>query len=211
MQLGFVGLGKMGLNMVARLRRSGHEIVAFDRNAEAVEHAAATGARSASSLDALVSDLSPPRAVWIMVPSGEPTESTVTALGQRLSANDVIVDGGNSNFHDDVRRAETLARQGIHYIDAGTSGGIWGLDQGYCLMVGGTVRLVGRYDPATLAKALVDEGITMFDGALATYQGFLEYKNVGGLKQIDCGVLRLIAVSGSSLSHRGRRLPADAT
>src|SRR3984893_12907977 len=106
MQLGFVGLGKMGLNMVARLRRSGHEIVAFDRNAEAVEHAGATGARSATSLDALVSDLSPPRAIWIMVPAGEPTESTVTALGERLSANDVLVDGGHSHLHHDGRRAE---------------------------------------------------------------------------------------------------------
>jgi 6-phosphogluconate dehydrogenase len=153
MQLGFVGLGKMGLNMVARLRRSGHEIVAFDRNAEAVEQAAATGARSTSSLDALVSDLSPPRAVWIMVPAGEPTESTVTALGQRLSANDVIVDGGNSNFHDDVRRAETLGRQGIHYIDAGTSGGVWGLEQGYCLMVGGTPEACRRLEPVFLALA----------------------------------------------------------
>jgi len=153
MQLGFVGLGKMGLNMVARLRRSGHEIVAFDRNAEAVGRAVATGARSASSLDALVSHLSPPRAVWIMVPAGEPTESTVTALGQRLSPNDVIVDGGNSNFHDDVRRAETLARQGIHYIDAGTSGGVWGLDQGYCLMVGGNAEVCSRLEPVFLALA----------------------------------------------------------
>jgi 6-phosphogluconate dehydrogenase len=153
MQLGFVGLGKMGLNMVTRLRRSGHEIVAFDRNAEAVGRAVATGARSASSLDALVSLLSPPRAVWIMVPAGEPTESTVTALGQRLSPNDVIVDGGNSNFHDDVRRAETLARQGIHYIDAGTSGGVWGLDQGYCLMVGGTAEVCSRLEPVFLALA----------------------------------------------------------
>ena len=153
MQLGFVGLGKMGLSMVTRLRRSGHEIVAFDRNAEAAGRAVATGARSASSLDALVSLLAPPRAVWIMVPAGEPTESTVTALGQRLSANDVIVDGGNSNFHDDVRRAETLARQGIHYIDAGTSGGIWGLDQGYCLMVGGTAEVCSRLEPVFLALA----------------------------------------------------------
>jgi 6-phosphogluconate dehydrogenase len=153
MQLGFVGLGKMGLNMVTRLRRNGHEIVAFDRNEEAIGRAVATGARSASSLDALVSHLSPPRAVWIMVPAGEPTESTVMALGQRLSPNDVIVDGGNSNFHDDVRRAETLTRQGIHYIDAGTSGGVWGLDQGYCLMVGGSAEVCSRLEPVFLALA----------------------------------------------------------
>src|SRR5687767_4524307 len=120
MQLGFIGLGKMGLNMVTRLGRGGHEIVALDSSAEAVERASAPGSRVVSSLQALVSALTPPRSVWIMVPAGEPTESTVTALGACLAAGDVIVDGGNSNFHDDVRRAEALTRQRIHYIDVGT-------------------------------------------------------------------------------------------
>src|SRR5262245_40811428 len=111
-ELGFVGLGKMGLNMVTRLRRGGHDIVAFDRAEAAVSRAASTGARSVSSLDALVSALPQPRAVWVMVPAGEPTESTITALGERLASDDVIVDGGNSNFHDDVRRAAALKAKG---------------------------------------------------------------------------------------------------
>src|SRR4029078_5320793 len=130
MQLGFVGLGKMGLNMVTRLTRGGHAIVAFDRSADAVAKAEAAGAKGAASLDALVAALLPPRSVWVMVPSGTPTESTVEALGGLLSRGDAIIDGGNTNFHDDVRRAETLAEKGIQYIDAGTSGGIWGLTEG---------------------------------------------------------------------------------
>jgi 6-phosphogluconate dehydrogenase len=147
MQLGFVGLGKMGLNMVTRLVRDGHEIVAFDRNAEAVERASVAGARSASSLDALVASLAAPRAIWIMVPAGEPTESTVTALSTRLSEGDIIIDGGNSNYHDDVRRADMLTRSRLHYMDVGTSGGIWGLELGYCLMIGGSVEACRRVEP----------------------------------------------------------------
>jgi 6-phosphogluconate dehydrogenase len=153
MQLGFVGLGKMGLNMVTRLRGSGHDIVAYDRNEEAVERSAHAGARGVPSLEALVAALTPPRAVWIMVPAGDPTESTVTTLGQRLSAGDVIIDGGNSNFHDDVRRAEMLTRHRVHYVDAGTSGGIWGREQGYCLMVGGNADVCRRLEPIFLALA----------------------------------------------------------
>jgi 6-phosphogluconate dehydrogenase len=153
MQLGFVGLGKMGLNMVARLARNGHEIIAFDQSAEAVERAGGAGARGVPSLEALVAALAAPRAVWLMLPAGEPTESTLAKLGARLSDGDVIVDGGNSNFHDDVRRAEALMRQRIHYVDAGTSGGIWGLEQGYCLMVGGSVDVCRRLEPIFLALA----------------------------------------------------------
>jgi len=153
MQLGFVGLGKMGLNMVTRLIRGGHTIVAYDRSADAVAHAESVGARGASSIDALVSALAPPRAVWVMVPSGEPTEATVTSLGARLAAGDTIIDGGNTNFHDDVRRAQALAANGIHYIDAGTSGGIWGLQEGYCLMVGGEADVCKRLEPLFLTLA----------------------------------------------------------
>src|SRR5262245_19589851 len=147
MQIGFVGLGKMGLNMVTRLVRGGHEVVAFDRSAEARAAAAAAGAKQADSLDALIAALSSPRAVWLMIPSGDPTESTVAALSDRLTAADTIVDGGNSDFRDDVRRAAKLAERGIHYIDAGTSGGIWGLKEGYCLMVGGAEEACRRLDP----------------------------------------------------------------
>ncbi len=147
MQLGFVGLGKMGLNMVTRLLRGGHQVVAYDRSAEAVDHARGTGATGVSGLSDLVAALAPPRAVWVMVPAGAPTESTVADLGERLAADDVVVDGGNTNFHDDVRRARTLAAKQIRYIDAGTSGGIWGLQEGYCLMVGGDADACARLEP----------------------------------------------------------------
>ncbi len=153
MQLGFVGLGKMGLNMVTRLVRGGHDIVAFDRSADAVAKAETAGARGAATLEALVAGLTPPRAVWVMVPSGDPTESTVAALGELLAADDVIIDGGNTNYHDDVRRAETLAARRVHYIDAGTSGGIWGLTEGYCLMVGGADDVCRRLEPIFLTLA----------------------------------------------------------
>ncbi|MGE5244297.1 MAG: phosphogluconate dehydrogenase (NAD(+)-dependent, decarboxylating) [Betaproteobacteria bacterium] len=147
MQLGFVGLGKMGLNMVRRAIRGGHAIVAYDRSPDAMREAEAAGARSVASLDALAGALSPPRAVWVMVPAGPPTESTVAALGDRLARGDVVVDGGNTNFHDDVRRAGALAANGVQYVDAGVSGGIWGLEEGYCLMVGGPADACRRLEP----------------------------------------------------------------
>jgi 6-phosphogluconate dehydrogenase len=120
MQLGFVGLGKMGLNMVTRLERGGHDIVAYDRSSEAVSKAEAAKASGVASLDELVSKLKAPRAVWVMVPAGDPTESTINALAALLSPGDVIIDGGNTNFHDDVRRAKALAEKKLHYVDAGT-------------------------------------------------------------------------------------------
>jgi 6-phosphogluconate dehydrogenase len=156
MQLGFVGLGKMGLNMVTRLERGGHDIVAYDRSAEAVSNAEAVKASGVASLDDLVSKLKAPRAVWVMVPSGDPTESTINALAALLSPGDVIIDGGNTNFHDDVRRAKALADKKLHYVDAGTSGGIWGLTEGYCLMVGGEADICKRLEPIFLTLAPKD-------------------------------------------------------
>jgi 6-phosphogluconate dehydrogenase len=156
MQLGFVGLGKMGLNMVTRLIQGGHQVVAFDRSADAVARAVAAGATGADHLEALVAGLASPRAVWVMVPSGDPTEQTVAALRPLLSAGDVVIDGGNTHFHDDVRRAATLKAAGIEYIDAGTSGGIWGLKEGYCLMVGGTEEACRRLEPIFLTLAPPD-------------------------------------------------------
>ena len=153
MQIGFVGLGRMGLNMVTRLVQGGHSVVAYDRSADAVARAEAAGARGVSTLDALIEGLAAPRAVWVMVPSGDPTESTVTSLGRLLSAGDTIVDGGNTNFHDDVRRAQSLASRRIDYVDAGTSGGIWGLKEGYCLMVGGKPEACARLEPIFLTLA----------------------------------------------------------
>jgi len=156
MQLGFVGLGKMGLNMVTRLVRDGHQVVAYDRSSDAVRRAEAAGARGVASVEALVPALTPPRAVWLMVPAGAPTESTVATLGAMLSPDDVIIDGGNTNFNDDVRRAQTLASRRVRYIDAGTSGGIWGLQEGYCLMVGGDEDVCRRLEPIFLTLAPAD-------------------------------------------------------
>ena len=147
MDIGFIGLGKMGMNTVTRLSQGGHRVVAYDRSAALISEAATKGANSSSSLEDLISKLPKPRVVWVMVPSGQPTEETVQHLGTILEANDIIIDGGNTKFHDDVRRAADLHTRGIHYIDAGTSGGIWGLQIGYCLMVGGKQEPVKRLAP----------------------------------------------------------------
>jgi len=148
MELGFIGLGKMGMNMVTRLRRDQHRVVVFDRSNGLVTQAEDHGCVGSSSLADLVGKLSAPRAVWVMVPSGAPTEETVHAIAALLQSGDIIVDGGNTRFHDDVRRAGELKKKGIHYVDAGTSGGIWGLRVGYCLMVGGEDAAVKRLAPA---------------------------------------------------------------
>jgi 6-phosphogluconate dehydrogenase len=169
MQLGFVGLGRMGLNMVTRLIRGGHQIAAYDRSADAVARAATAGAQGVSSLEALVAALTPPRAVWVMVPAGDPTETTVAALSALLSPDDVIIDGGNTNFHDDVRRAQSLVEKRIHYIDAGTSGGIWGLQEGYCLMVGGEADVCKRIEPIFLTLAPPDGYLRVGDHGAGHY------------------------------------------
>src|SRR3954470_6097342 len=147
MQIGLVGLGRMGGNMTRRLVAGGHEVVVWDRSTDAVQSPARAGAMAASSLADLASRLMPPRAVWLMVPAGDPTEQTVTALGEVLQQGDTIVDGGNSHFKDDVRRAATLATRGIHYLDVGTSGGVWGAERGYCLMIGGPEHAAARLAP----------------------------------------------------------------
>ncbi|HEX6583467.1 MAG TPA: decarboxylating 6-phosphogluconate dehydrogenase [Thermoleophilaceae bacterium] len=148
MQLGFVGLGKMGANMVHRIQRdSDHECVVHDHHPESIETAESQGASGASSLEELVSKLEPPRTVWVMVPAGGPTESTVAELGELLDEGDTIVDGGNSRWTDDKRRQEELRPNGIHYVDVGTSGGVWGLSVGYCMMVGGDDEAVERLSP----------------------------------------------------------------
>ncbi len=147
MELGFIGLGKMGMNMVIRLRRDQHRVVAYDRSNDLIQQAEGHGCVGSTSLADLVGKLTAPRAVWIMVPSGAPTEETVQAVAALLKPGDTIIDGGNTRFHDDVRRAAVLQKQGIHYVDAGTSGGIWGLKVGYCLMVGGEEAAVQRLAP----------------------------------------------------------------
>jgi 6-phosphogluconate dehydrogenase len=148
MQLGFIGLGRMGGNMARRLTAAGHSVVAWDRNPDAVRSATDTkGIAGAASVDDLVKQLQKPRAIWIMVPAGAPTEEAITALASRLSAGDVVIDGGNTHFHDDVRRAKTLAAKEIEYVDVGTSGGVWGARRGYCLMIGGSPNVVERLTP----------------------------------------------------------------
>ncbi|MFO0947639.1 MAG: decarboxylating 6-phosphogluconate dehydrogenase [Planctomycetota bacterium] len=158
MQLGMIGLGRMGANMVRRLMRAGHECVVFDMNPDSVKQLAGEGATAAFSLDDFVAKLTKPRAAWVMVPAGAPTENTVIALGERMESGDTIIDGGNSYFKDDVRRAKMLKGKGINYLDAGTSGGVWGLERGYCLMIGGPTPAVERLDPIfkTLAPGIGD-------------------------------------------------------
>src|ERR1039458_5803030 len=142
MQLGMVGLGRMGANMTRRLMRGGHTLVVSDLSADAVKGIAGEGAVASTSLDDLVGKLNPPRAAWLLVPSGAATEKTVQALLSRMQAGDSIIDGGNSYFKDDVRRAKICATKGVNYIDVGTSGGVWGLERGYCMMIGGPKEAV---------------------------------------------------------------------
>ena len=147
MRIGMVGLGRMGANMTTRLLRERHEVVVFDVKPEAVQEAAGGGATPTSSLEELVQELDRPRAVWLMVPAGEVTGATIGGLTPLLSEGDVIVDGGNSRYNDTLERARSLADRGIELVDAGTSGGIWGLEEGFCLMIGASDETFGRLEP----------------------------------------------------------------
>ncbi|HHH39382.1 MAG TPA: 6-phosphogluconate dehydrogenase (decarboxylating), partial [Sedimenticola sp.] len=146
MQLGMLGLGRMGANMVRRLMRAGHECVVYDRDPAAVGALSAEGATGAVDLAAFIAALAPPRAVWVMVPAAV-VEPVVDELAGLLAPGDAIIDGGNSWYKDDIVRARRLSQQGIHYLDVGTSGGVWGLERGYCLMIGGDPGVVERLDP----------------------------------------------------------------
>ncbi len=147
MRIGFIGLGRMGANMVRRLLRDDHEVVAYNRTPEKTHEIAKEGAEPAFTIEELVGKLAKPRVVWVMVPAGDATEAQIEELLEHLEPGDTIVDGGNTNFHDDVRRHAALAAKGIRYVDAGTSGGIWGLQVGYCLMVGGDAEAVAPLEP----------------------------------------------------------------
>jgi len=156
MELGMIGLGRMGANMTERLVRGGHKVITYDRSAEAIQRVVDKGAVGAASLADFVKKLSLPRAIWLMVPSGDPVDQTMDQLLPNLTKGDIIVDGGNSNYKDSIRRAEKMKSHAMHFIDAGTSGGIWGLQNGYCLMVGGEKEIVGRLEPIFLTLAPKD-------------------------------------------------------
>jgi 6-phosphogluconate dehydrogenase len=153
MEIGIVGLGRMGANIARRLMRAGHRCVVWDRDAAAVAAVVADGATGAADLAGMVAGLAPPRAVWVMLPHGAPTEDAIAALGDLLSPGDVAIDGGNTRWKDDVRRAAALKAKGVDYLDIGTSGGVWGLERGYCLMIGGEAAPVGRLAPIFAALA----------------------------------------------------------
>ena len=147
MQIGVIGLGRMGGNIVRRLERAGHTCVVFDQNPDAVSGLAKDGAKGAASLDDLIAKLTPPRAVWVMLPAGKITEQTVEHLAEHMEKGDIVIDGGNTFYKDDIRRAKELQGKGMHYVDVGTSGGVWGLERGYCLMIGGEKAIVDHLDP----------------------------------------------------------------
>ena len=180
MQIGMIGLGRMGANMARRLMKGGHECVVYDRHAETVDTLAREGAVGAHSLEEVAKKLSALRAVWIMLPSGGPTEETVVALSKLLAAGDAIIDGGNSFYKDDVRRSAMLKPSGIQYLDVGTSGGIWGLERGYCMMIGGDQSSAERLDPifATLAPG---------PGEIPKTPGREQIKSTAGQGYLYCG------------------------
>jgi 6-phosphogluconate dehydrogenase len=153
MQIGVIGLGRMGGNISRRLIKNGHEVVVYDHDAKAVAALSRDGATGANGLDKLVQQLRPPRAVWVMLPAGKITEDVIGELAKMLAAGDIVLDGGNTFWRDDIRRAKMLKERNIHHIDVGTSGGVWGLDRGYCMMIGGDKEIVDRLDPIFSALA----------------------------------------------------------
>jgi 6-phosphogluconate dehydrogenase len=192
MQLGMYGLGRMGGNMARRLLRAGHQLVAYNRSAGPVQQLAHEGAQAASSLAGLVQKLIPPRAVWLMLPAGPVTENAVRELGTLLAAGDVVIEGGNSFYKDDSRRAAELLPKGISYVDVGVSGGVWGLERGYCLMIGGPVDAARRLEPLFAALAPGMGGLPATAGAKSTAaHGYLHCGPAGAghyVKMIHNGI-----------------------
>ena len=195
MHLALIGLGRMGGNMARRLMDGGHTVTVWDRDASAISTLAAAGAAAATSIDHLVAGLAAPRVIWVMVPAGGPTETTVAALAERLEPGDVVIDGGNTYYKDDVRRANELRGKGIHYVDVGTSGGVWGAERGYCLMIGGDTGVVARLEPIfrTLAPgaAGVAPSSTLDTSSTTAHEGFVHCGPAGAghfVKMIHNGI-----------------------
>ncbi len=221
MQLGLVGLGRMGANMVRRLQKGGHTCIVFDLNSENVKKLVAEGAAGASSLENLVKQLTKPRAVWVMVPAGKATESTVQALAAVMEKGDSIIDGGNSFYKDDIRRAAELKKKGVQYLDAGTSGGVWGVERGYCLMVGGEEDAFRHLEPIfkTLAPGIGNIDRTPGREKLGgtSEQGYLRTGPPGSghfVKMIhngiEYGVMQAYAEGFDILEHKNSKdLPED--
>ena len=213
MQLGVVGMGRMGANIARRLMRGGHACVVYDRDAEAVGKVVADGATAAKDLASLVAALEAPRTVWVMLPAGGPTEETVAALGELLAEGDVLIDGGNTFYRDDMRRATALAPKGVVYLDVGTSGGVWGLERGFCMMVGGEKAAVDRIDPLlkTLAPGMGDIPRTKRDAG-ADPRAELGYIHAGPAgaghfvkmvhNGIEYGLMQAYAEGFSILQHK---------
>ena len=212
MQLAMVGLGRMGANLVRRLMRAGHSCVVYDANLSAVEALASEGAVPAQDLGALVASMDAPRAVWVMLPHGETTEGTIAELQRHLRPGDLVIDGGNSHFHDDARRAKALAQHSIDYLDIGTSGGVWGLERGYCLMIGGPASAVQRLAPIfdALAPGAGDAGAHRASQRAARQRG----ARLAALRSRGCGPLReddpqRHRVRNDAGARRGLRHPAQ--
>jgi 6-phosphogluconate dehydrogenase len=221
MQIGVIGLGRMGGNIVRRLAKAGHTSVVYDANPAPGAALAKEGARAVTSLQSLVETLAAPRTVWVMLPAGKITEDTIATLAGLMKPGDTIIDGGNTNFKDDVRRARELKPKGIHYLDVGTSGGVWGLQRGYCLMIGGDKETVDRLDPifSTLAPGLGDIERTGNREALdpRAERGYIHAGPAGAghfVKMIhngiEYGMMQAFAEGFDIMKHRASdKLPAD--
>ena len=221
MQLGMVGLGRMGANMVRRLLRGGHECVVFDRSAESVKQLASEGPVGATSLADFVRSLRKPRVAWIMIPAGDATEHVVMDLAALMEPDDTIIDGGNSYFKDDVRRSKFLKEKKIHFVDVGTSGGLWGLERGYCLMIGGAVEVVKRLEPIfkTLApgRGEIPRTPGRTTGESGAEEGYLHCGPVGAghfVKMVHNGIeygLMQAYAEGIDILHNAssKELPED--
>jgi 6-phosphogluconate dehydrogenase len=219
MQIGIVGLGRMGANIGRRLMKKNHKVVAYDRDPRAAK--ALEGATGASSLEEMVAKLVAPRAIWVMLPAGKITDDTVMALGGLLQSGDVVIDGGNSFYKDDIRRAKKLKEKNIAYVDCGTSGGVWGLDRGYCMMIGGDKDVVTRLDPIFAALAPGESGIVKTPGRETrdprVIQGYMHCGPVGAghfVKMvhngIEYGLMQAYAEGFDILRGRaGKELPED--